>query len=37
MIGSGKRGPITTQLQTLFFDCVKGKNEKHQDWLTFVK
>jgi len=37
MIGSGKRGPITAQLQSLFFDCVKGKNDEHRDWLTFVK
>jgi len=37
MIGNGKRGPITTQLQALFFDCVKGRNDKHRDWLTFVK
>ncbi|MDR4652481.1 MAG: branched-chain amino acid transaminase [Nitrosomonas sp.] len=37
LIGSGKRGPITAQLQSLFFDCVKGKNDKHRDWLTFVK
>lgn len=37
VIGNGKRGPITTQLQALFFDCVKGKNNKHMDWLTFVK
>ncbi|MBX3629646.1 MAG: branched-chain amino acid transaminase [Nitrosomonas sp.] len=37
MIGSGKRGRITAQLQSLFFDCVKGRNDKHKDWLTFVK
>ncbi|MCB1976956.1 MAG: branched-chain amino acid transaminase [Nitrosomonas sp.] len=37
LIGSGKRGPITAQLQSLFFDCVKGKNDKHKNWLTFVK
>ena len=37
VIGNGKRGPITAQLQALFFDCVKGKNNKHMDWLTFVK
>jgi branched-chain amino acid aminotransferase len=37
MIGSGKRGPITAQLQSLFFDCVKGKNDEHRDWLTLVK
>ncbi|MCB1950182.1 branched-chain amino acid transaminase [Nitrosomonas sp.] len=35
-IGCGKRGPVTTQLQTLFFDCVKGKNADHSDWLTLV-
>lgn len=36
MIGDGKRGPITTQIQSMFFDCVKGKSQKHMDWLTFV-
>jgi branched-chain amino acid aminotransferase len=35
-IGEGKRGPVTTQLQTMFFDCVKGRDTKHQDWLTYV-
>lgn len=36
IIGPGKRGPITTQIQTLFFDCVKGKAKNHADWLTLV-
>lgn len=36
MIGLGKRGPITTQIQTMFFDCVKGKAENHANWLSFV-
>ena len=35
-IGAGMRGPITTQLQTMFFDCVTGKAPKHQDWLTHI-
>ncbi len=35
-IGAGKRGPITTQLQAMFFDCVTGKAPKHQDWLTHI-
>ena len=35
-IGEGKRGPLTTQLQTMFFDCVKGKDSKHKDWLTYI-
>ena len=35
-IGSGTRGPITQRLQTLFFDCVSGKNPQHADWLAHV-
>ena len=35
-IGAGRRGPVTTKLQTLFFDCVTGKAANHQDWLTLV-
>ncbi len=35
-IGEGKRGPITTQLQAMYFDCVAGKAPKHMDWLSFV-
>lgn len=35
-IGEGRRGPITTQLQTLFFDCVTGRHPKRQEWLTYV-
>lgn len=35
-IGNGKRGPITAQLQSMFFDCVSGKTEKHADWLTYI-
>ena len=41
MIGSGKRGPITTQLQAMYFDCVYGragsdKTGAHKNWLTPV-
>ncbi|MDW7534463.1 MAG: branched-chain amino acid transaminase [Candidatus Nitrotoga sp.] len=35
-IGSGTRGPMTTRLQALFFDCVNGKNSKYASWLTHV-
>jgi branched-chain amino acid aminotransferase len=35
-IGAGKRGPLTTRLQALFFDCVRGKNPQRADWLTHV-
>ncbi len=36
IIGNGKRGPITTRLQTMFFDCVSGKANNHANWLTYV-
>lgn len=35
-IGAGVRGPITEKLQAMYFDVVKGKSAKHQDWLTLV-
>ena len=35
-IGAGRRGPITTKLQSLFFDVVNGKVPAHADWLTPV-
>jgi len=36
VIGAGKRGPVTTQLQSLFFDVVNGKVPAYADWLTPV-
>jgi branched-chain amino acid aminotransferase len=36
-IGEGKRGPVTTKLQTLFFDVVNGRAEKYREWLAPVK
>jgi branched-chain amino acid aminotransferase len=35
-IGEGTAGPITKQLQKMYFDAVTGKSEKHADWLTLV-
>lgn len=35
-IGAGKRGPITEQLQALFFDVVAGKAAQYRHWLTLV-
>ena len=35
-IGTGKRGPITEKLQTMFFDVVNGRSPAHQSWLTRV-
>jgi branched-chain amino acid aminotransferase len=36
VIGEGRRGPVTTRLQQLFFDVVRGRVAKHSDWLTPV-
>ena len=35
-IGSGARGPVTEQLQALYFDQVRGARDAHPDWLTPV-
>lgn len=35
-IGTGKPGPITQQLQKMFFDAVSGQSPKHAHWLTLV-
>jgi branched-chain amino acid aminotransferase len=35
-IGNGGRGPITERLQTLYFDVVHGRTERHDHWLTYV-
>lgn len=36
-IGNGKAGAITKKMQTMFFEIVKGKNQKYKSWLTHVK
>ncbi|MBI3140656.1 MAG: branched-chain amino acid transaminase [Rhodocyclales bacterium] len=36
-IGAGTRGPITHQIQSLFFDVVNGRSPFHKEWLTPVK
>jgi branched-chain amino acid aminotransferase len=35
-IGAGCRGPLTTKIQSLFFDVVNGKVPAHADWLSHV-
>ncbi|HZV46612.1 MAG TPA: branched-chain amino acid transaminase [Thermodesulfovibrionales bacterium] len=37
IIGTGRPGPITRKIQSIFFDIVKGKNKKYDSWLTKVK
>jgi len=36
VIGDGEPGPLTTRLQTLYFDICKGQHAKYRDWLTAV-
>jgi branched-chain amino acid aminotransferase len=33
-IGDGGMGPVTTQLEQIFHDVVRGKNPKYAHWLT---
>ncbi|MGL4605814.1 MAG: branched-chain amino acid transaminase [Iodobacter sp.] len=35
-IGTGSRGPVTERLQKRYFDCVKGLDPLHEDWLTLI-
>jgi len=36
-IGEGKPGPITRELQSAFFDIVKGKNLEYMEWLDYLQ
>ncbi len=33
-VGSGRPGPITSQLSALFYDAIRGKSEKYGHWCT---
>ncbi len=33
-VGTGRPGPITSKLSELFYDCIRGKSEKYQNWCT---
>jgi branched-chain amino acid aminotransferase len=35
-IGQGKPGPVTKELQAVFFDIVKGKNPDFREWLDYL-
>jgi len=37
MIGNGTRGPVTKELQSLYFDYVHGRGKANPEWLTVVK
>ena len=33
-IGTGRPGPVTTQVQELFFSIVRGGDSRYASWLT---
>ncbi len=35
-IGTGRIGPVVSQLRTLYFDVVRGRNPKYRHWCTPV-
>jgi branched-chain amino acid aminotransferase len=35
-LGSNGRGPITKELQGVFFDAVHGRSERYRAWLTYL-
>ncbi len=36
-VGNGEMGPVATKLRELFFDILRGQNEKYKDWNVEVK
>ncbi|OUS24042.1 branched chain amino acid aminotransferase [Gammaproteobacteria bacterium 45_16_T64] len=36
LIGEGKRGPITEQIQSFYFDLVYGRRDFNADWINYV-
>jgi len=36
VVGKGGRGPITTKIQSIYFDTVKGLNPKYEEWLSYI-
>jgi branched-chain amino acid aminotransferase len=36
IIGPGHPGPVTLQIQEVYFGVVKGQNERYQHWLTYI-
>jgi len=36
IIGPGHPGPVTQQIQEIYFGVVKGQNDRYQQWLTYI-
>jgi branched-chain amino acid aminotransferase len=35
-INDGRRGPVTEQIQEVFFAATSGRDERYKDWLRLV-
>ena len=35
-IGNGRRGEITSRVQSIYFDIVRGSNDRYLDWCDFI-
>jgi branched-chain amino acid aminotransferase len=35
-VGTGKRGPLTEKIQSMFFDVVNGRSQTYSHWLHYV-
>jgi branched-chain amino acid aminotransferase len=36
VVGPGRPGPVTRELQAAFDDALHGRDERHLDWLDLV-
>jgi len=37
IVGNGKKGPVTDDIQKRFFEIVNGKRPEYDEWLTFIE
>jgi len=35
-VGSGKPGPITQKVQSVYFDAIRGKVDRYKEWIDTV-
>ncbi len=36
VIGGGRRGPVTEQIQSAFFDATAGRDPRYRHWLHLI-
>ena len=36
MIGEGKTGPVTREIQKAFHDAIHGKDPRYEHWVDYV-